>query len=143
MLFVFTRSEHVCLPVRNTCVYPRCLIEFILLYRLFCDVILIIVFVFLFFFFIPLCVSFELQRLIIPLYLHNFIAKWTPPPHPQMEKKSIISNLLLQIKIASIHTMMLQTRLYQHILLKGRHGRDHIVVGLTTNPVISVTMTMS
>ena len=58
MLFVYTRSEHLCIPVRNTCVYPRCLIEFILLYRLFCDVILIIVFVFLFFFFSSLCVSF-------------------------------------------------------------------------------------
>ena len=62
--------------------------------------------------------------------------------HPN-GKKSIISNLLLQIKIVSIHTIMLQTRLYQHILLKGRRGRDHIVVGLTTNPVISVTMIMS
>jgi hypothetical protein len=62
--------------------------------------------------------------------------------HPN-GKKSIISNLLLQIKIVSIHTIMLQTRLYQHIFLKGRRGRDHIVVGLATNPVISVTMTMS
>jgi hypothetical protein len=129
------------LPVGNTCVYPRCLIKFILLYLLSCDVISIIVFVFLFFFFSPLCVSSELQRLITPLYLHNFIAKWTTPP--KWKKTPIISNLLLQIKIVSIHTIMLQTRLYQHILLKGRRGRDHIVVGLTTNPVISVTMIMS
>ena len=88
MLFVFIRSEHLCLPVRNTCVYPRCLIEFILLYLLFCDVISIIVFVFLFFFFSSLCVSFEFQRLIIPLYLHNFIAKLTPPPNGKQSSPS-------------------------------------------------------
>jgi hypothetical protein len=71
MLFVF--------PVRNSCVYPRCLIKFILLCLLSCGVISIIVFVFLFFFFWPLCVSSELQNLITHLHLHNVIAKWTPP----------------------------------------------------------------
>ena len=45
------------------------------------------------------------------------------------------NNLLLQLKIVSIHTIMLQARLNQHILFKGRRGRDHIVIGLTTNPV--------
>ena len=85
------------LLVRNTCVYPRWLMKFILLCLLSCDVISIIVFVFLFFFFRPLCVSFELLLLITHLHLHNFIAKWTPPK--QKWKKKIISNLLFQIKI--------------------------------------------
>jgi hypothetical protein len=47
------------------------------------------------------------------------------------------------MKLTALITDFNQTRLYQPILLKGRRGRDHIVVGFTTNPVISVTMTMN